>query len=507
MSLLAEEIGFARAVSRLVYCNPFVPERIECERAALGPAFVADGADWNVHAERIDDHANLAAIRARVERLVENIRERLAAGASGDPADLRLYEDLVLFHLYHRHRAGLDAVLQASGQNRAAGFYATFAADAARLLGRTPGLQAVRNELPHLFACFFQIRRAFHEIFHFITGISRPAARFRAAVWQSIFTHDMSRYRRVLFDRMGDFTTLITGPSGTGKELAARAIGRSRYRAFDPRAGSFAGDRPGAEFCPVNLSALSPTLIESELFGHRRGSFTGAIADRAGWFESCPAAGTVFLDEIGELDRTIQVKLLRVLQTRTFQRIGDTKEMSFAGKIIAATNRDLGSLRRQGRFRDDLYYRLCSDQIAAPSLAERLRDTPAELGHLIRVLAQRLVGDEAEALTEEVEQFIERNLPRDYAWPGSVRELEQCVRNILIRKDYRAEPGAAAGELGGEVMAGALTADELLRRYCALVYEQCGSYSETARRLGLDRRTVRSRLAESAGDPGAQVGS
>ena len=122
--------------------------------------------------------------------------------------------------------------------------------------------------LGHVFAGFFQIRRAFQNIFNFIIGRSRPAAQLRAAVWESIFTHDMRRYRRVLFDRMADYTTLITGPSGTGKELVAQAVGLSRYIPFDPVARRFRADFAGS-FFPLSLSALSPTLIESELFGHK----------------------------------------------------------------------------------------------------------------------------------------------------------------------------------------------------------------------------------------------
>ena len=189
-----------------------------------------------------------------------------------------------------------------------------------------------------------------------------PAARLRAAIWQSIFTHDMRRYRRTLYARMGDFPTLITGPSGTGKELAARAIAQSRYVPFDDRRLSFANE---GGFFPINISALSPMLIESELFGHRRGAFTGAIADRKGWLETCPGAvapcsSTSFLERI--LDPAIQVKLLRVIETRTFHPVGDTAGRQFRGKLITATNRDLAALIAKGRFREDLYYRLCSDR-------------------------------------------------------------------------------------------------------------------------------------------------
>src|SRR5439155_20966969 len=134
----------------------------------------------------------------------------------------------------------------------------------------------------------------------------------------------------------------------------------------------------------LNPSALSPTLIESERCGHRRSAFTGAVQDRAGWLEVCRPLGTVFLDEIGELDPALQVKLLRVLQTRTFQRIGDTRDRRFNGKIIAATNRDLAAEMAVGRFRKDLYYRLCSDIIVTPSLEEQLRADAGQRQGLVR---------------------------------------------------------------------------------------------------------------------------
>ena len=307
----------------------------------------------------------------------------------------------------------------------------------------------------------------------------------------------MRRYRRALYERMDDVTTLIVGPSGTGKEVVARAIGLSRYIPFDARTQRFAA-RFGDLFHPLNLSALSPTLIESELFGHRRGAFTGALQDRAGWLETCEPFGTVFLDEIGDADPAIQVKLLRVLQARTFQRLGDTKPLLFRGKIMAATNRDLAREIQAGRFREDFYYRLCSDIIATPPLAEQLRESPDELPNLILFLARRLVGDEeADALADEVRAWIEEHLGPTYPWPGNVRELEQCVRNVLIRGEYRpptARDGHPEAQLAAALRAGELTADQLLARYCALVYAETRSYQETARRLGLDRRTVKSKV-------------
>jgi len=341
------------------------------------------------------------------------------------------------------------------------------------------------------------VRRAFYHIYEYIIGSSMAAARLRAAVWQSIFTHDMPLYRREMYGRMGDIVTLITGPSGTGKELVARAVGLSRYIPFDIKTQRFVQLTTDA-FHPVNLSALSSTLIESELFGHHRGAFTGALEDRKGWFEACGSSGTVFLDEIGEIDTTVQVKLLRTLETRTFQRIGETAPRRFEGKIVAATNRDLHEEMQSGSMRDDFYYRLCSDVIETPSLQAQFQESPEQLHDMLQYIARKMVGErESEAVAHVVEAWIEENLGSDYTWPGNVRELEQCFRNVLIHGQYRPHRGASMGvreELAHAVSAGRLTADELLRRYCTLVYADAGTYQETARRLDLDHRTVKAKV-------------
>src|SRR5439155_23264654 len=296
------------------------------------------------------------------------------------------------------------------------------------------------------------------------------------AIWQSVFTHDMRRYRRTLYERMGEFATLITGPSGTGKELAARAIAQSRYVPFDDRQLAFADDET-VSFFPINISALSPTLVESELFGHRRGSFTGEIGDRKGWLETCPALGSVFLDELGDLDPSIQVKLLRVIETRTFHPVGDTASRQFRGKLIAATNRNLAAAIRKGAFREDLYYRLCSDQIATPPLAEQIAGSPHLLEELVIYMSRKVAGGEGGELAREVIGWIGRNLAPDYPWPGNYRELEQCIKNMVIRRDERPSLTRAedpADELAQDFRTGRMTAEQLLSRYCALVYRQTG---------------------------------
>jgi len=498
-----EERVQAAALARLAYTNPFLPDRIADERAVLGDAFVDAEPVWTLRAGRQVHNANVERLAAIAARLVTATRARLVDGVRPSAEDLRLFEDVALYVLYDRYEDGLwHLIVDGGGQKRVA-IWDGFRRDAEHLFAIPDVELAARRDLPRVFAGFFQVRRAFHHIFWNIIGGSMPAARLRAAVWESIFTHDVRRYRRALVDRMGDMTTLIVGASGTGKELVARAIALSRHVPFDPQSARFATSDEDV-FHPLNLSALSPTLIESELFGHRRGSFTGAGADRVGWLEQCSALGTVFLDEIGDVDPSIQVKLLRVLQTRSFERLGETKSRRFRGKIVAATNRDLPSEMAAGRFRQDFYYRLCADVIETPTLAAQLRDAREELAHLVLFLAERVVGEEeADALTNEVVAWIERHLGPSYSWPGNVRELEQCVRNVLIHREYRPALRVSTDsrdELLAAIGRGTLTADQLLTRYCTLVYADTGSYQETARRLGLDRRTVRAKVdPEQAG--------
>jgi len=518
----ADDRPKAEALCRLTWCNPFHEERGALERQALGEAWLAptaDGMDWEGGLPVAAANPNTEALAPLSKRLVNEARERLRRRPP-TPNERTTYRDLVIFALFYQfvdefHRMIRQARERGSATQRCA-FYDRFRAELERLC---PADQpSLRVDLPpeRLFATFFQVRRAYAHIHECIIGSSAEARRLRARVWQSIFTRDMARFERALVGKMGDLITLITGPSGSGKELVARAIGLSQHVPFDATRREFAEDYLRG-FYPLNLAALSPTLIESELFGHRRGSFTGALGDRLGYFEVCGPHGTVFLDEIGETETGIQVKLLRVLQTRVFQRIGDTEPRTFAGKIVAATNRDLAREMRGGRFREDLYYRLCADHVRTPALREILRDSPNELPTLIRHIAARIAGlEEAPALTEEASVILQREVPPDYPWPGNFRELEQAVRNVLVHGDYKPESAAVAGEvvthgtgsghhghdspqtLAAALEAGEWTADELLRRYISRVHRLSGSYEEAARRLALDRRTVKKYLRQDS---------
>lgn len=500
ISLTPDERAFLQTLDKIIHSNPFLPERIALEREALGAAFVDPGPVWckqpglALHAER----QNVATLLARVRPLVERIHHDLPEDGPVTGSDANLYDVAAVYSLFERFREPAMAL----GRNpspAASEFWPDFRKEVLRL--RLSPAERIDDEAAHLLACFYQLRRAFDNIFQLINGQSLPAARLRGAVWESVFTHDLTRYRRGLYRRTNDVPTLIVGPTGTGKELVARSIALSRYIPFDPKTRRFT-TAVDELFCPLNLSALSPTLIESELFGHSKGAFTGATVDRVGWLERCPREGTVFLDEIGELDPGIQVKLLRVLQTREFNRIGETTARPFQGKIVAATHRDLAADMEKGSFRHDFYYRLCADIVTTPSLYEQLVDTPEELSHLLKHVATRVAGDAGEQLAIDAQNWIERHLGGNYAWPGNYRELEQCVRNVMIRGSYqpptsRAATPAAPSPERALLLAtdgATLTAEELLRRYCRLVFERTGSFEAAARALDLDRRTVKAKL-------------
>lgn len=209
-----------------------------------------------------------------------------------------------------------------------------------------------------------------------------------------------------------DTTVFIQGESGTGKELLARAL-------------HYGGMRSAAPFVPVNCGAIPGELLESELFGHEKGAFTHAVQTRIGRFEMANG-GTVFLDEISEMSPMLQVKLLRVLQEREFERVGGTRTITSDFRVIAATNRDLEEEVREGRFREDLYYRLNVIPVVAPPLRERTSDIPLLVAHFI----EKFNRSKEKAIQGIAEETLSRFIK--YSWPGNVRELENVVERMVI---------------------------------------------------------------------------
>ena len=317
-------------------------------------------------------------------------------------------------------------------------------------------------------------------------------------------------YRTTRQVAMSKASVLLLGETGAGKELIARAIHQLSDRANRP-------------FVRVNCGALSESLLESELFGHVRGAFTGAIDNRTGRFEAAHT-GTIFLDEINSTTLHLQVKLLRVLQEREFERVGDTQTIRVDTRVVAASNRDLLEESAEGRFREDLYYRLNVVPIYLPPLRERREDIPALVSHFLT------------SYNEENDRYVVHIDPRaiealqDYDWPGNVRELQNYVERAVVMATgdelaYDLLPGRVRGEVSATgptfrkfdfeslatelVREGLSTADDksedlharvvdrVEKEVIAQVLHQCdGVQIKAAQRLGINRNTLHKKIKD-----------
>ncbi|ABA89604.1 sigma-54-dependent sensor transcriptional response regulator, PAS domain-containing [Syntrophotalea carbinolica DSM 2380] len=286
-------------------------------------------------------------------------------------------------------------------------------------------------------------------------------------------------------------TVLILGESGTGKELVAEALHLS-------------GPRKNRPLVKVNCAALSDTLLESELFGHVKGSFTGAVKDHVGRFQKADG-GTIFLDEIGDISPRMQLRLLRVLQEKEVERIGDSTPVKVDVRIVAATNQDLEEKVRSGEFRQDLYYRLKVITLALPPLRERKEDIPPMVDHFIQRYNE-VLGRNLQGVDQEVMRAMQA-----YDWPGNVRQLEHAIEHILI---HCTEPLASLAHVPEEILQG----EQAVGKYCADSEEQeqqqilaaldktDWNKAKAARLLGIDRKTLYRKI-EKFGlvEPFAQV--
>ena len=274
-------------------------------------------------------------------------------------------------------------------------------------------------------------------------------------------------------------SVLIAGASGTGKELLARAIHAISGRCQRP-------------FVPVDCGAIPEGLMESELFGHKRGAFTGSVADKAGIVEEADG-GTLFLDEVGNLPASMQAKLLRFLQDRRFRRVGDTVERSVDVRVVSASNRDLSESVAQGAFREDLYYRLAVISLAIPALRERREDVPPLVYHFIRQFNAE-AGYAVEGVRQDALELLV-----DHAWPGNVRQLENVIeRAVILRKAGLVQPSDLPPEMESTAAGdSSRSLDELERQHILQLLEECGgNRSRVARILGISRRTVYRKLRQ-----------
>lgn len=289
-------------------------------------------------------------------------------------------------------------------------------------------------------------------------------------------------FRRLRLAAQSDVTVLLTGESGTGKELAARAI----------HALSARKDQP---FFAINCSAIPETLLESELFGHVKGAFTGAIRDKIGVFQAA-GGGTLFLDEIGDTSPLLQLKLLRVLQENEIRRVGDDRAMKVNVRLITATNRNLQTLMTEGTLREDFYYRIHVFEITLPPLRERRADIPLLVNHFIE--------DNAKVFNHDVNEIAQDALQRlqEYGWPGNVRELKNAIEHAFVTV---ADNCITLWDLPPEVQRPSLKTSSTSNssstlepaeehRIRAALQEAHGNKTEAAKMLGVSRVTLWKKL-------------
>lgn len=284
-----------------------------------------------------------------------------------------------------------------------------------------------------------------------------------------------------LIDRVSPSTAnvIITGESGTGKEMVARAIHAASPRASEP-------------FVAVNCSSIPDNLLESELFGHRKGAFTGAVESRQGLFEEADG-GTLFLDEIGDMPIALQAKLLRVLQERKIKPVGSNELKQIDVRIIAATHRDLKMAISEGKFREDLYFRLCVVPVSLPPLRERLEDIPLLADHFLAKYCERN-NVPLKRLTKAAYSKLQR-----MEWPGNVRELENTVERAVVlshsdlidENEIFIDVGAPAASGLRGFFAKFPTLTQLEREYVLYILSETGNYKERAAEiLGINRKTL-----------------
>lgn len=488
--LSIQDRKFFERVNQAVFANPFSDERIQIELA------ISDLANGTPKTERI---------LKTTQRVSQKIREFERSGKQKiqdfTPEDRNLIKYAFLFDFFYRFRKKFDRLILDQIQAGDTPLKTPFAPEALSILEQR-GFQA--EERLRYFAIAYQVRRAFFFIDRHLIGCSPVMKKLRFHLWNNVFTHNLDLYDRYLWNRMEDFSTLILGETGTGKGTAAQAIGRSGFIPFDEKKQTFVESFTHS-FVSLNLSQFPETLIESELFGHRKGAFTGAVEDYEGVFDRCSPHGAILLDEIGEVSIPVQIKLLQVLEERIFSPVGSHKKGRFQGRVIAATNRKIDEILDKDIFRSDFYYRLCTDIIVVPPLRERIQEDPRELDDLLAHAVERMTGAPSEELTTMVKTCINAQLPPDYPWPGNVRELGQCVRRVLLKKSYTghrifstAEPALnrlssdnLVSNLIRSLRQGKLNAQDLVSEYCRLLYQQYGTFEAVARLTRLDRRTVK----------------
>lgn len=487
ITLSIEDKEFLRNLVEFAFSNPFEKQSLELAYKIAGGSYPAG--------EELSRHV-FESVKSKIDKVTVNGRFNWK-GFSGE--DKELVRIALLHDSYYRCYAEFDDLIRQQIQDGYQETNVSFAKESLLMLRKRGFSNA---DSLRYFSLYYQLRRAWYFINHGLIGQSTSMEVLRSHLWRSVFTSYPGLYERIMWNRMEDFSTFLVGETGTGKGTAAAAIGRSGFIPFLEKKEKFAESFTN-NFIEINLSQYSEAIIESELFGHRKGSFTGAVDHHQGIFSRCSPHGSIFLDEIGDVSIPIQIKLLKVLEERMFTAVGGHEKLQFEGRIITATNKPFPKLKQQKIFREDFYYRLCSNVIHVPTLRQQISEDPSTLIALLEHAIQRITGEPIPVLLDQVLAILEKEVGKDYDWPGNVRELEQAVRSILLTKHYEGSSRQTAGnelDFHAAIDAESLDAQRLISGYCRILYQKYGTYEKVALITKLDPRTVKKHIALAKGN-------
>ncbi|MBT8334410.1 MAG: sigma-54-dependent Fis family transcriptional regulator [Desulfobacterales bacterium] len=471
-----------RVLSDFAFRNPFDKKSLQLAYRVAGGKYPVGEPLSNKVFERVKQQLEKVTVKGEISW----------QQFSGEDQDL--VRVAILHDSYDRCHKKFDDLISKQIKENDSTYPVSFA-NKTLLLLRQRGF-SVEDSLRY-FSFYYQLRRAWYFINHGLTGQSDSMDTLRSHLWRSVFTSFPRWYEKFLWNRMEDFSTFLIGETGTGKGTAAAAIGRSGFIPFDEKKNCFVESFTD-NFIEINLSQFPESLIESELFGHRKGAFTGAVDNHKGIFALCSPHGSIFLDEIGDVSIPIQIKLLKVLEERSFSSVGGHDKLHFKGRIVTATNKSLAELQQQKTFREDFYYRLCSNVIPVPTLRQQISEDPSTLEALLTHTILRITGEPVPELLQTMLHTLEKEVGLEYSWPGNVRELEQAVRSILLTLRYDRKTSTVSldhtGDLQRAIEKESINAKELISAYCTILYRKHGTFEKVANITHLDPRTVKKHL-------------
>ncbi len=481
IELQPEDRDYFRVLTEFAFRNPYEKEALKLAYKVVGGKYPAG--------EQLRNRVH-ETVQVRINKVTFN-EQFTWKHFSGE--DRFLVRHALMHDSYYRCYAKFDDLIIKQIREDLSDHAVPFAQETLALMQKR-GFSA--GDSLRYFSLFYQLRRAWYFINHGLIGQSKSMETLRSHLWRSCFTSFPRLYEQFMWNRMEDFSTFLIGETGTGKGTAAKAIGRSGYIPYNEKKEGF-DESFIHNFIEINLSQFPESLIESELFGHRKGAFTGAVDNHEGIFALCRPHGAIFLDEIGDVSVPIQIKLLKVLEDRSFSPVGGHNKLHFYGRIVTATNRALSDMEQQRTFREDFYYRLCSNIIHVPTLRQQIHEDPSTLEALLAHTIWRITGEPVPELLDTVMGILEKEVGLDYDWPGNVRELEQAVRSILLTLHYnknRSGPAGITNELHRAIEKESVNAQNLVSLYCASLYRKYGTFEKVAKITNLDPRTVKKHI-------------